>query len=316
MNNQTLEQLSVAIRIVPRLSKVQYAGIMGVLKAYYGHAGRPGMVGGSMPRHGSAGSVQSPVRGGNGTSPPESLVSAMGHKQWAGIVHKVYQKHGQISSELLAKEAALQGKKETRVEEWDKVMQKALKSDLYSGDGKHSSSTVYKLEKIITKDQLEKIIAKGEASIADQSYETVIVYDRNGKEIYRKDGNKEIVILSTDKVVLFKDNTLTHNHPSGGSFSRADIERAICDDMHSVRAVGSKYLYVLTKKPGEKWDEQYWWTTVLPAYKRASDSIYSLQNAKRNVGEITSHEASALHNNLVMELLSKELGLNYERRLR
>ena len=147
MDNQTLEQLSVAVRIIPYLTQDQYTGIMGVLKAYYGHAGRPGMVGGSAPRSGPiSGSVQSPVRGNNGTSPPDALVSAMGHKQWAGIVHKVYQKHGQISSELLAKEAALQGKKETRVEEWDKVMQKALKSDLYSGDGKHSSSTVYKLK--------------------------------------------------------------------------------------------------------------------------------------------------------------------------
>ena len=74
MNSKTLEQLSVAIRIVPRLSKVQYAGIMGVLKAYYGHAGRPGMVGGSMPRHGGIMPSLGGVGGGDSSSinPPGS----------------------------------------------------------------------------------------------------------------------------------------------------------------------------------------------------------------------------------------------------
>jgi len=69
MDNKTLEQLSVAIKIVPRLTQDQYDGIVYVLKAYYGHAGRPGLVGGSAPRSGPvSGSVQSPVRGGSDSS--------------------------------------------------------------------------------------------------------------------------------------------------------------------------------------------------------------------------------------------------------
>ena len=67
MDNLLLEQFSVAIKIVPRLTQDQYTGIIDVLKAYYGHAGRPGLVGGSSPRSGPAGgSVHSPVRGGDG----------------------------------------------------------------------------------------------------------------------------------------------------------------------------------------------------------------------------------------------------------
>ena len=161
MDNQTLEQLLVAVRIIPRLTQCQYTGIMGVLKAYYGHAGRPGLVGGSMPRlgAGNGGTVLALAGSSNGKSnPPDALIAAMGHKQWAGVVHKTYLKHGQISSELLAKEAAAQGKKETRVEEWDKVMQKALKSDLYSGNGEHSPSTVYKLKS-------DKAVAKSKGDV-------------------------------------------------------------------------------------------------------------------------------------------------------
>ena len=183
MNNQTLEQLSVAIKIVPRLTQVQYTGIMGVLKAYYGHAGRPGLVGGSAPRSGiipgGSGVVLGPIRrstdkvNDGATSPLGALTLAMEHKQWTGVVHNVCEKNGGvISTELLAKEAMLQGKKETSLEEWDKVTQRALKSNLYVIDGKdggeHTPQTKYRL--------------KTEKELTDEGW----IKDEENREIYYK----------------------------------------------------------------------------------------------------------------------------------
>lgn len=83
-----------------------------------------------------------------------------------------------------------------------------------------------------------------EESVRRNRLETGAAYDADGKEIWRKqgmqdaDGRNMIEISPYDGWQLAGAASMSHNHPSGGSFSEEDIAFALTSGISEVRAVG------------------------------------------------------------------------------
>lgn len=66
-------------------------------------------------------------------------------------------------------------------------------------------------------------LLKSEKSLSHRSKETMEIYDSSGKYIATKRGGADSVSLSVLDYRKLKNAVVTHNHPSGGSFSLNDI---------------------------------------------------------------------------------------------
>lgn len=74
--------------------------------------------------------------------------------------------------------------------------------------------------------------------------ETGVVFDTNGKMVWRQKGNKNSVdITGAIKKGVLKGNILTHNHPGGSSFSPDDVYVLSQQELSSIRAVSNKHNY-------------------------------------------------------------------------
>jgi hypothetical protein len=99
---------------------------------------------------------------------------------------------------------------------------------------------------------VQAVLDDKERQIAPDANETAIIIDQQGEEIFRKGGGKDYVSFTESEISRMADAILTHNHPSGGAFSPQDISMAYSANLQSIRAVGTKYRYILTR-PATGW---------------------------------------------------------------
>ena len=96
--------------------------------------------------------------------------------------------------------------------------------------------------------EFRNTVTKAERKIANNKMETAIVWDSKGNQILRKRGGRDYVNFTYAEAEKMKGAVLTHNHPSGSSFSPADITLFAQDQLAEVRATGSEYTYYLRGK--------------------------------------------------------------------
>lgn len=86
-----------------------------------------------------------------------------------------------------------------------------------------------------------------ESSIANNAFETVVMFDSKGKEIYRKIGNDNEVIFDIPP----NASIITHNHPIGGyanpMFSLEDLETAFASNAKEFRMVAKPYVHSISR---------------------------------------------------------------------
>ena len=80
-----------------------------------------------------------------------------------------------------------------------------------------------------------------ENSIVDNDFETAGVFDEDGNLIFKKLGGKNYVQFSDEEMAQMKGRILTHNHPSGRSFSFEDLAMTRNTRLKEIRAVGTGY---------------------------------------------------------------------------
>jgi hypothetical protein len=84
-----------------------------------------------------------------------------------------------------------------------------------------------------------------ENKIRSLNHEEVFIVDsKTGKVIWNNSGETSSVDVYEAKIKgLLTNNILTHNHPTGTSFSPKDIKLLIENNIHEIRAVGTKYTH-------------------------------------------------------------------------
>jgi len=154
-----------------------------------------------------------------------------------------------------------------------------------------------------------------EDRIVRNPYETGVCINPNtGEPIFAYKGGADHVYLPVDARPLMKGMVFTHNHPSGSSFSRADLICAAREDLAGMRAVGERYTYTIQRP-----DTPDGWQTDFPTpvdasgewlgasmvmdirdlMEHANEYAYSVQRPLVDQGVMTAEEASTQHNHLM-----------------
>lgn len=171
-----------------------------------------------------------------------------------------------------------------------------------------------------TTQDAETLIRQKEDEIRLNPYETAIIFDEYGNELFRKKGDETSVGFTYAEIRRMKGKILTHNHPpvalqgstsiEGGSFSREDLMASCYSQLREVRAVAPEGRYSM-KPPKEGWSENYWKEKLQPTYDRHFQDVYGEIIDEIRAGKIEVAKADREIWHRVAERTATELGMEY-----
>lgn len=99
---------------------------------------------------------------------------------------------------------------------------------------------------------LRKELYLDEKTLASRTKETAVIYDSNGKYLFTKRGSEKSVEFTLSEILKMRNGIVTHNHPSGASFSVVDWELFRGAGLQELRVVGENEVYYLRRKNKSK----------------------------------------------------------------
>lgn len=154
----------------------------------------------------------------------------------------------------------------------------------------------------------------------NKSFETGVLFDRNGNVVIDKRGAKYSVAFTDEECAKMKDCVFTHNHPRGwqepekslgrigNSFSPADMYLAIAHNVSEMRAVAPNYTFAM-KRP-----EEGWGITISKFEKlvnRENNKLRVEFTARINNNTLSPTMASVVHYHILWKRISEKMGWNY-----
>lgn len=155
-------------------------------------------------------------------------------------------------------------------------------------------------------------LLKSEKSLSHRSKETMEIYDSNGKYIATKRGGADSVRLSVLDYRKLKDAVVTHNHPSGGSFSLKDIRFLKNMPISELRVSTIGCVYYM-RKPVE-------WPKEIKSSELLEKAIQEIRKELRpkyqrlyNDGKINKVQRHKMFSEEVNKTFAERYGLEYGR---
>ena len=154
----------------------------------------------------------------------------------------------------------------------------------------------------------------------NKSFETGVLFDKNGNVVIDKRGAKYSVEFTDEECAKMKDCIFTHNHPRGwqepekslgrigNSFSPADMYLAIAHNVSEMRAVTPNYTFAM-KRP-----EEGWGITISKFEKlvnRENNKLRVEFTARINNNTLSPTMASVVHYHILWKRISEKMGWNY-----
>lgn len=146
-----------------------------------------------------------------------------------------------------------------------------------------------------------------ESAIKGNSFETMYALDENGNEIFKKIGGDHSVSYGLDGYKT-KNAIVTHNHPSGASFSWQDVHGMVFYNQKEMRATGKEYTFSI-KRPANGWGVSY--KTAITAFKRANANARKAFNTQRTGNQASDRKLWISLTNKYNEKAAKRLGWDY-----
>lgn len=161
------------------------------------------------------------------------------------------------------------------------------------------------------KESREEIL-KSEKSIRNRKRETMEVYSASGKYIMTKRGDSNSVRMSVLDYRKLKDAVVTHNHPSGGSFSSDDIKFLKTMPISELRVFTDEGTCFIRKPKN--------WPKEINTRKKIEEVISGIKNELKpkyqkmyNRGEINRRQRHQMLINEVNQVFAERYGLEYGR---
>lgn len=155
-----------------------------------------------------------------------------------------------------------------------------------------------------------KELLKAEKSIKDRKRETMEVYSASGKYIMTKRGDASNVSISPLDYYKLVDAVVTHNHPSGGSFSSTDIRFLKWMPISELRVAVTDGVYYM-RKPAK-------WPSEIKSSKDMENVLNQIRNSLKykyemmyNSGKITKAERHKMFSHEVNKIFAERYGLEY-----
>lgn len=137
-------------------------------------------------------------------------------------------------------------------------------------------------------------LKNAEDGIKQDRVETAILLDRHGNTIFTESqGAVDSVYFTPEQFNQMKDGTLTHNHPSGSTFSGADIDLLVRSQLKEIRATSKDVTYRLDRRKGTFADRPQFAADFAKAYadnKAICDQKYQRIEDNYNSGKISYRE--------------------------
>ena len=111
-----------------------------------------------------------------------------------------------------------------------------------------------------------------------------------------------------DKGYLTKDAIVTHNHPSGSSFSHQDVAGMVYYNQKEMRATGKEYTFSI-KRPEKGWGVS--WKTATGAFKRASANARKAYKQQKTGNAASDRKLWISLTHQYNEKAAKRLGWDY-----
>lgn len=97
-------------------------------------------------------------------------------------------------------------------------------------------------------EELRKELYSDEKSLAIRTKETAVIYDAKGRYLFTKRGSEKSVEFTLNEIRRMRNGVVTHNHPSGASFSVADWQLFYGAGLQELRVIGENEVYYLRRK--------------------------------------------------------------------
>jgi hypothetical protein len=140
--------------------------------------------------------------------------------------------------------------------------------------------------------------------------EKVYVIAKNGCVVVEREGTEDRIIFDDDELAQMANCVLTHNHPSGRSFSLADLQLAVQYQLVEIRSVTRRYVF--RARPSEDgWPA--WETVVYPRIAEALRQATQQMLAEAERYHLDAIQSDQTRQHVFMWVLSKLCGFRYHR---
>ncbi|BCB96790.1 hypothetical protein JZK55_17120 [Dissulfurispira thermophila] len=171
-----------------------------------------------------------------------------------------------------------------------------------------------KIKKIVKKEEaLRKLISEKEEEIKNLKYEKCYVFNNEGI-VFSKSGQESQIIFddNSEGVIIRNASVFTHNHPGRRAFSLEDIKFTCDYKIKEMRAVSSKYTYIM-KIPDDKLNMEFFEMKIMPLYEKLNAEVRKEFETKIKNKEITVEYAELNHHHEIWTRLARILNLYYVR---
>lgn len=153
-------------------------------------------------------------------------------------------------------------------------------------------------------------LLKDEKSRSTRKKEASTVYGPDGKYLFQKRGSETEVIFSKKEVKLLVGAVVTHNHPSGGSFSCEDIQFLRKSGAAEVRVSTDSESYYL--RPPDKWEDDINTREKLKeAYISVKKELRDKYQMMYNEGKIDKIQRNRMWRDEVNKIFAERYGMTY-----
>ena len=154
-------------------------------------------------------------------------------------------------------------------------------------------------------------LKKDEKSLSWREKETAVIYDSNGKYLFTKRGDERSVSFTKSEIKKMKNCIVSHNHPSGASFSLADWTVFKRAKLQELRAIGEGKVYYI--RVGEK-AEQLWNMPdddFIELYEDIRKKIRKEYHNLYKSGKINKKERLLLSSDEYNRIIAEKVGVKY-----
>lgn len=141
--------------------------------------------------------------------------------------------------------------------------------------------------------------------------EHAVVVATDGTLIARRGGGMNSVSFTQEETDRMFGAVLSHNHPSGFSFSVDDIRFAALNGLSEIRVYTRRSLYRL-RPPDGGWSPHWVQATLMPAVKAAQAAVAPIALLEARKRGLTRQQRNQLAQDLLVRYLAKQLGMRLQ----
>lgn len=159
------------------------------------------------------------------------------------------------------------------------------------------------------KETVKKLL-QSEKTLSERIYETMEIYSSDGKFIMAKRGKVDSVKLSLSDYFKLKNAVVTHNHPSGSSFSFTDLKFLKNMPISELRVSTPEGVYFI-RKP-KTWSKEINTSDKMKdVYEQIKKDLRPKYKELYNMGKINKKERYIMFKDEVNRVFAERFGIEY-----